>query len=382
MPDEVDYYAILGVDRGADHEQVRSAYRECAKKNHPDLNPGDKEAEERFKKCAEAYEVLGDPEKRRLYDQYGKAGLRGAGVHDWAHTDVNDVFSIFEDVFNFGDLFGGLGGRARRGGPARGAHLRVVIDVTLEEVLKGTKKTVQITRRELCEKCKGTGSASGKRERCATCAGQGRVQQGGGFFRIITDCPHCRGRGTIIRDPCKECGGHRFVGRQRIIEIQVPAGIDDGQHIRISGQGDAGEAGGPRGDLYAEVHVAQHPFFERHGRDLLCQVPISFTQAALGAEVEVPTLEGAENMTLPRATQSGDLARLRGRGLPDIQGYGRGDLLVQLVVEVPKKLTSRQEELLREFASSQRKGVLPQRESFLEKLAKYLKQDKAEGKKP
>ncbi|MCX5655745.1 MAG: molecular chaperone DnaJ [Planctomycetota bacterium] len=382
MPDEVDYYAILGVDRGADHEQVRSAYRECAKKNHPDLNPGDKEAEERFKKCAEAYEVLGDPEKRRLYDQYGKAGLRGAGVHDWAHTDVNDVFSIFEDVFNFGDLFGGLGGRARRGGPARGAHLRVVIDVTLEEVLKGTKKTVQITRRELCEKCKGTGSASGKRERCATCAGQGRVQQGGGFFRIITDCPHCRGRGTIIRDPCKECGGHRFVGRQRTIEIQVPAGIDDGQHIRISGQGDAGEAGGLRGDLYAEVHVAQHPFFERHGRDLLCQVPISFTQAALGAEVEVPTLEGAENMTLPRATQSGDLARLRGRGLPDIQGYGRGDLLVQLVVEVPKKLTSRQEELLREFASSERKGVLPQRESFLEKLAKYLKQDKAEGKKP
>jgi len=382
MPDEENYYAILGVNRGADHEQVRSAYRECAKKNHPDLNPGDKEAEERFKKCAEAYEVLGDPEKRRLYDQYGKAGLRGAGVHDWAHTDVNDVFSIFEDVFNFGDLFGGLGGRARRGGPARGAHLRVVIDVMLEEVLKGTKKTVQITRRELCEKCKGSGSASGKRERCATCAGQGRVQQGGGFFRVITECPHCRGRGTIIRDPCKECGGHRFVGRQRTIEIQVPAGIDDGQHIRISGQGDAGEAGGPRGDLYVEVHVAQHPFFERHGRDLLCQVPISFTQAALGAEIEVPTLEGAENMTLPHATQSGDLARLRGRGLPDIQGYGRGDLLVQLVVEVPKKLTSRQEELLREFASSQRKGVLPQRESFLEKLAKYLKQDKAEGKKP
>ena len=379
MPEE-DYYAILGVGRGADHEQIRSAYRECAKKNHPDLNPGDKEAEERFKKCAEAYEVLGDPAKRRLYDQYGKAGLRGAGVHDWAHSDVGDVFSIFEDVFNFGDLFGGFGGRARSG-PARGASLRVVIEVTLEEVLKGAKKTLNITRRELCEKCKGSGSASGKHERCVTCGGQGRVQQGGGFFRVIAECPRCRGQGVIIRDPCKECGGHRFASRQSTIEVQVPAGIEDTQNIRIPGQGDAGEPGGPRGDLYVEVNVAPHPFFERHGRDLLCQVPISFAQAALGAEVEVPTLEGTEKMTLPRGTQSGDLARIRGKGLPDLQGYGRGDLLVQLVVEIPKKLTSRQEELLREFAASERKGVLPQRESFLEKLAKYLGEDKAEGRK-
>jgi molecular chaperone DnaJ len=378
MPDEEDYYAILGVGRDADHEQVRSAYRECAKKNHPDLNPGDKAAEERFKKCAEAYEILGDPEKRRLYDQYGKAGLRGAGVHDWSHADVGDVFSVFQDVFNFGDLFGG---RAGRGGPAHGASLRVVIDVTLEEVLKGTKKSLQITRRELCEKCKGSGSASGKHEKCATCGGQGRIQQGGGFFRIITDCPRCRGQGAVIRDPCKECGGHKFVGRQRTLEVQVPAGIDDGQRIRVPGQGDAGEPGGARGDLYVEVNVAQHAFLERHGRDLLCQVPISFAQAALGVEVEVPTLEGAEKMTLPRGTQSGDLARLRGKGLPDLQGYGRGDLLVQLVVEIPKKLTQRQEELLREFAASERKGVLPQRESFLEKLAKYLGEAKPEGKK-
>jgi molecular chaperone DnaJ len=380
MPDEEDYYAILGVGRGADHGQIRSAYRECAKKNHPDLNPGDKAAEERFKKCAEAYEILGDPEKRRLYDHYGKAGLRGAGVHDWAHADVGDVFSIFEDVFNFGDLFGGIGARARRG-PARGAHLRVAIDVTLQEVLKGTKKTVTITRRELCEKCKASGAASGRRERCATCGGQGRVQQGGGFFRIVTDCPHCRGLGTVIRDPCKECGGHRFVSRQRTIEIQVPAGIEEGQLIRVPGQGDAGEPGGPRGDLYVEVGVARHPLLERHGRDLLCQVPVSFTQAALGAEVEAPTLEGVEKMTLPRGTQSGDLARLRGRGLPDVQGRGRGDLLVQLVVEVPKKLSPRQEELLREFAASERKGVLPQREGFLDKLAKYLGEGKSEGKK-
>ena len=380
MPDEEDYYAVLGVDRGADHEQIRSAYRDCAKRNHPDLNPGDKAAEERFKKCAEAYEILGDPGKRRLYDQFGKAGLRGAGVHDWAHADVGDVFSIFEDVFNFGDLLGGFGGRVRRG-PARGAHLRVVIDVTLEEVLKGTKKTVAIARRELCEKCKGSGSASGKQERCATCGGQGRVQQGGGFFRIVTDCPRCRGQGTVIRDPCKECGGHRFVNRQRTIEIQVPAGIEEDQRIRVPGQGDAGEPGGPRGDLYAEVQVARHPFLERHGRDLLCQVPISFTQAALGAQVEVPTLEGLEKMTVPRGTQSGDLARLRGKGVPDLQGYGRGDLLVQLVVEIPKKLSQRQEELLRELAASERKGILPQREGFLEKLAKYLGEDKSEARK-
>jgi len=381
MPDEEDYYAILGVERGAGPDQVRAAYRECAKKHHPDLNPGDKAAEERFKKCAEAYEVLSDPQKRRLYDQYGKAGLRGAGVHDWQQTDVHDIFSIFEDVFGFGDLFGGFGARAARHGPMRGAHLRAAVDVTLEEVLKGAAKTVRINRRELCERCGGTGSASGKREPCAACAGQGRVQQGGGFFRIITECPRCRGAGTLIRDPCPSCAGHRFVARQRTLSVQVPAGIEAGQRIRIPGQGDAGDPGAPRGDLYVEVGVEPHLFFERHGRDLLCQVPVSFVQAALGAEVEVPTLQGKEMLSIARGTQGGDLYRLKGRGLPDLDGYRQGDLLVQVVVEIPKKLSRRQEELLREFAASAHKGVLPQRESFLEKLADYLRRGGAEGDK-
>jgi len=378
MPGEEDYYAILEVERNADAEAIKRAYRQCAMQYHPDRNPENKEAEERFKKCAEAYEVLADPDKRRRYDQFGKAGLRGTGMHDWGHTDVHDIFSMFEDVFGFGDLFGGFG---RRTGPARGASLRCVIDVSLEDVLKGTSKTVRIARRELCEKCHGTGSVSGRREACRTCGGRGQVQQGGGFFRIVTDCPHCHGAGSVVHDPCPECRGHRFVSRQRTIEIQVPPGIEDGQRIRYAGQGDAGESGAPRGDLFAEVRIEAHPFFERHGRDLLCQVPIGFTQASLGGEVEVPTLEGKESLAVPLGTQSGDLFRLRGRGLPDIEGFGRGDILVQMVVEIPKKLTRHQEELLREFAKTERKGVLPQREGFLEKLAKYLRHEEPEEKK-
>ena len=370
MPDEEDYYAILGVQRSASADEIRSAYRNAAKKYHPDLNPDDKAAEDRFKKCTEAYEVLSDPEKRGRYDQFGKAGLRGAGLHDWQQADVHDIFSMFGDVFGLGDLFG-FGG-PRRGGPGRGASLRVVVGVGLAEVLRGATKTVRLARRELCEKCKGSGSASGRRENCPACGGQGRVQQGGGFFRIVTECSHCGGQGSRVRDPCPECGGRRFVSRQRTLEVHIPAGIEDGQRVRLNGEGDAGELGGPRGDLYVEARIEEHPFFERHGRDLLCQVPISLTQAALGAEIEVPTLEGKEAMTLSRGTQSSDLYRMKGQGLPDLEGYGRGDLLVQMVVEVPKKLSRHQEDLLREFALSEKKGVLPQRESFLEKLAEYL----------
>jgi molecular chaperone DnaJ len=377
MPDD-EYYAILGVPRNADSDEIKRVYRQCALKLHPDRNPGNKEAEEQFKKCAEAYEVLSDPEKRARYDQFGKAGLRGAGVHDFAHADVHDIFSMFQDVFGFGDLFGGMA----RGGPARGASLRCVVGVTLDEVLRGVSKTVRISRRELCDKCRGSGSASGRRETCPVCGGHGRVQQGGGFFRIVTDCPRCHGAGSSVRDPCPECRGRRFISRHRTIEIRVPAGIEDGQRIRYGGQGDAGDPGAPPGDLYAEVRVEPHEFFERHGRELLCQLPVGFTQATLGAEVEVPTLEGKETLKVGRGTQSGDLYRLKGRGLPDVEGYGRGDLLIQVVVEIPKKLTHHQEELLREFAKTEKKGVLPQRESFIEKLAGYLRPEEAEGKKP
>jgi len=372
MPGDGDYYAVLGVDRSASPEDLKKAYRHCAMKYHPDRNPGDKGAEEHFKQCAEAYEVLSDPEKRRRYDQFGKAGLRGTGIHDWQQADVHDIFSMFEDVFGLGDLFGGMGRRARRG-PQPGASLQSFIEVSLEEVLSGATKTVRIARRELCEKCRGSGSVSGRRETCGACRGHGRVQQGSGFFRVITDCPRCGGAGTVIRDPCPECRGHRFVRRQRTIEIRIPPGIEDGQRIRYSGQGDAGEPGAPAGDLYAAVRVERHPFFERHGRDLLCQAPISFTQAALGAMIEAPTLDGKADLEIRRGTQSGDLYPLKGRGLPDINGYGRGDILMQVVVEIPKKLSRRQQELLEEFSATEAKGALPMRESFLEKLAAYLR---------
>ncbi|HUU31906.1 MAG TPA: molecular chaperone DnaJ [Phycisphaerae bacterium] len=371
---EEDYYAILGVGRSAGAEDIQSAYRKCAMRYHPDRNPGDQEAEAQFKQCAEAYEVLSDPDKRRRYDQFGKAGLRGAGMHDWAHTDVHDIFSMFEDVLGLGGLFAGFGGRyAGPQGPHPGASLRCTVEVGLEEVLRGTTKTVRLSRRELCEKCKGSGSVSGRREKCQACSGQGRVQRGGGFFRIVTDCPQCGGAGTVLRDPCPECKGRRFIARRREIEIHIPPGIEDGQHIRLRGEGDAGEPGAPRGDLYAVVDVRPHPFFERHGADLVCLVPISFTQAALGAKIDVPMLEGKKAMDIARGTQSGDLYRVKGQGLPDIEGHARGDILVQVVVEVPKKLSRREEELLRELAETEGKGVLPHRESFLKKLAGTLR---------
>jgi len=368
-----DYYALLGVQRNASPEDIKKAYRRCAIQYHPDRNPGDAQAEARFKECAEAYEVLSDPEKRARYDQFGKAGLRGTGVHDWAHADRYDIFSMVEELFGFGDLFGGIGGR-RRHGPQPGQSLRCFIDVTLEEVLAGAEKTVRVARQELCEACGGSGSASGKSQPCATCGGQGRVQQGGGFFRLVRDCPRCGGRGSVVSDPCPTCGGNRFIHRRRTIDITIPPGVEEGQRIRYAGQGDAGDPGAPRGDLFAVVRVGEHAFFERHGGDLLCQVPVSFTQAALGAKLEVPTLEGTEPMEITRGTQSGDLYRLKGKGLPDLHGRRRGDILVQVVVEVPRKLSRRQEELLREFATTEKKGVLPHREGFLERLANYIKQ--------
>ena len=383
MPDDDDYYAILGVGRSASTDEIKKAYRQCAIRYHPDRNPGDREAEARFKKCAEAYEVLSDADKRQRYDRFGKEGLRGAGVHDFSHVDVRDIFSMFEDVFGFGDLFGGFGGRrGGRQGPQPGQSLRCFIDVSLEEVLSGVTKTVRLSRSELCEACGGSGSASGRRETCRTCGGHGRIQHGGGFFRLVRDCPHCGGAGTVVTDPCATCGGRRFVTRKRTIDVQIPPGMEDGQRIRYAQQGGAGEPGAPRGDLYAVVRIEPHAFFDRHGRDLLCMLPVSFTQAALGAKVDVPTLEGKEEMEITRGTQSGDLYRLDGKGLPDVQGYGRGDILVQVVVEIPKKLTRRQQELLREFAETEKKGVLPQRESFLEKLAGYFTQPSEKDKNP
>ncbi|HUU09829.1 MAG TPA: molecular chaperone DnaJ [Phycisphaerae bacterium] len=380
MPADDDYYAILGVPRNAATDELKKAYRQCAIRYHPDRNPDDEEAEAQFKRCAEAYEVLSDPDKRARYDRFGKDGLRGAGVHDFSHVDVHDIFSMFQDVFGLGDLFGGRG--RQRQGPQPGQSLRCFIDISLEDVLTGATKTVRLSRQERCDACEGTGSVSRRRRTCPTCGGQGRVQQGGGFFRIVRDCPQCGGAGTSVADPCPACGGRGLVAHKRTIEIQVPPGVDDGQRIRYAGQGDAGEPGVPRGDLYAVIRLQPHPFFERHGRDLLCQLPVSFTQAALGAKVDVPTIQGTEPMEITRGTQSGDLYRIDGKGLPDVEGYGRGDILVQVIVEIPKKLSRRQKELLHEFATTEKGGVLPQRESFLEKLASYFTQDAKQDKDP
>jgi len=375
MPDDQDYYQTLGVSRGASQDDIKKAYRKKAMQYHPDRNPDDKAAEQKFKACAEAFEVLSDPEKRRLYDQYGKAGLRGAGLHDFTTADAGDIFDMFRDVFGgFDDLFGfGGASGAGRHHAARGHSLRAVVQISLKEVARGAKRTLQVKRLEACAACGGTGARKGTRAvMCSTCAGHGRVQRGGGFFRMVSDCPQCRGSGKVIKDPCPECHGAGRRSQAKTIEVSIPAGVHAGQQIRLAGQGDAGEPGAPRGDLYVVIDVAQDPIFERDGNNLFCQVPISFTQAALGAEIQAPTLAGREAITIKAGTQSGEVITLAGKGLPDLRGFRQGDLLVQVIVEVPRRLSAEQKDLLGRYAESEGKSVLPQREKFLERLRKYF----------
>jgi len=372
MSDEFDYYEVLGVDRNASVDDIKRAYRKRAMQYHPDRNPGNAEAEKKFKQCAEAYEVLGDAEKKSRYDQYGRAGLRGSPMHDFSHADAGDIFDMFRDVFGMGDLFGFGEGQHSRG-PARGQSLRAMVQIRLREVATGATRTLEVKRLELCSTCGGSGAKAGtKPTQCKMCGGQGKVQRGGGFFRMITECPQCGGRGTVIADPCPDCRGHGRRPQRKTIEVSIPPGIHSGQQIRLSGQGDAGEPGGPRGDLFVVIDVANDPMFERDGNNLFCRVPIGFAQAALGGDVEVPTLTGPYTLTLSAGTQSGEVIRLSGKGLPDLHGHRSGDILVQVIVEVPRKLTSRQKELLREYAESEGKAVLPERKGFLERLAKYF----------
>ncbi|MDK1031089.1 MAG: molecular chaperone DnaJ [Planctomycetia bacterium] len=379
MAEQEDYYKTLGVSRGATPGEIKSAYRKAALKYHPDRNPDNKEAESKFKACAGAYEVLSDPEKRKLYDEYGHAGLRGQPMRDWGHMDIHDIFSMFEDVFGFGDVFGGrMGGARVAGGRRSGQSLRCAIEVSLKEVSTGTKKTVEITRQEPCADCKGTGAKGGEaRTTCSTCGGRGQVQQGGGFFRIVRDCPRCHGRGSVIRNPCTACKATGLKPQRRTIEIDIPAGVEEGQQIRYGGQGDAGQAGAPAGDLFAFIVVRPHDFLERHGRDLLCHVPITFTQAALGAVIEVPTLEGRQKLRIKAGTQNGDLLRIKGRGLSDVRGGPRGDILIQVFVEVPEKLSRAQEALLQKYAEAEDEKNLPRRRRFLKKLKEFFKNTKA-----
>ena len=372
MSDDFDYYEVLGVGRNATADEIKRAYRKRAMQYHPDRNPDNPEAETKFKQCAEAYEVLSDQEKRSRYDQYGRAGLRGAGLHDFAHADVGDIFDMFRDVFGMGDLFG-FGESRRSRGPARGQSLRATVQIKLREVASGATRTLEVKRLELCSSCGGSGAKAGTQaQRCATCGGQGKVQRGGGFFRMISECPQCSGRGVVITNPCPDCHGHGRRPERKTIEVSIPAGIHSGQQIRLAGQGDAGQPGGPRGDLFVVVDVAHDPFFERDGNNLFCRVPISFTQAALGGNIEVPTLTGPYTLKLKAGTQSGEVLRLSGKGLPDLRGHHTGDILVQVIVEVPKKLSSTQQQLLRQYAETEGKSVLPQQKGFLERLADYF----------
>jgi len=371
-----DYYEVLGVSKNTSSDDIKRAYRRLAIKYHPDKNPGDKEAEIKFKECAEAYEVLSDPNKRKRYDQFGHEGLRGAGMHDFSRMNVDDIFSMFGLDDLFGDFFGRRGRRtARRAGPTRGYDLETTVELSLEDIAKGTEKTIEFTRQDLCGDCSGSGSAGGKAPaRCSVCNGTGQVARAGlgGFFQMVSTCSNCRGTGVVVTDPCKKCRGTGRVPKKRTISIKVPAGVHAGQGVRIASEGEPGQRGGPRGDLYCYVRVKPHPFLERNGSDLVTAVPISFSQATLGASIKVPTLNGLRDLKIPSGTQPGDVFRVKGQGLPDLRYNRTGDELVQVIVEIPKKLNGRQKQLLREFAETESKSILPQTTGFFERLKKYF----------
>ena len=349
-----DYYEVLGVVRTATEVEIKSAYRKLALKYHPDRNPGDKAAEEKFKECAEAYAVLADAEKRSLYDRFGHQGVSaagGAGGFDpTIFADFGDILGGLGDIFGFGDLFGGA---RRRGGPQRGSDLRYDLEISFEESARGAETTIQIPRQENCEACSGSGAAPGSSPSvCPQCHGQGQVRFQQGFFTVARTCPQCRGTGRIIAKPCQTCRGAGRVTRDRKITVKVPAGIASGQQLRLQSEGEAGTAGGPPGHLYVVVHVQEHEFFRRDGLNLFCEIPVHFTTVALGGEIQVPTLDGTENVKVPEGTQTGTTLRLRGKGMPDVNGRGRGDLFATVQVQTPKKLTREQRHLLDQLAKA------------------------------
>ena len=378
MPTTRDYYEILGLERDASDDDIKRAYRRLALKYHPDRNPDDAEAEAKFKEAAEAYEVLGDAEKKARYDQYGHEGVRGAGAaHDFSHMNVDDIFSMFSDIFGgggFGGVGGGRGGRQR---VARGYDLETEVEINLKDVLTGTERDVEFTRLDVCDTCTGSGAKLGTEpQKCPTCDGQGKVQQAGmgGMFRMVTACPSCRGRGTIVKEHCPDCKGKGRQPRKRVLSVKIPAGIHEGQAVRVQGEGEppAAETSpngtGVRGDLHVVVRVDEHDIFKRDGDHLLMELPIGFTQAALGTEMDVPTLTNKVQQTIPRGTQHGTLFRLHGEGLPNLRSGRRGDLVLVTRVEIPKKLSDQQEKLLREFAETEDHSVLPESHGFLKKI--------------
>ena len=341
------YYEILSVSRNATEEDIKKSYRRLAMQYHPDRNPGDREAEERFKEAAEAYEVLSDTQKREIYNQYGHEGLSSSGFQGF--SGFEDIFSSFGDIF--GDIFGFSNGRGRSRTSARaGADLRYDLQISFMEAAFGLNKDIEIEKLARCHECGGSGSAPGTSpEVCPRCRGRGQVTQSSGFFSISSICPNCRGQGQIITQPCRNCRGG---GREKIkktVQIKIPAGVETGSRLRLRGEGEQGEYGGPNGDLYIFIHVQEHEFFQRSDDDIICRVPISFVQAALGDSIEVPTLTGTEKLKIPRGTQGGKIFRLKGKGIAHLRGFGRGDQIIETVVTIPTNLNRRQEEILKEF---------------------------------
>ncbi|MFQ6021276.1 MAG: molecular chaperone DnaJ [Acidiferrobacterales bacterium] len=371
-----DYYEVLGVPRNASETEIKKAYRKLAMKYHPDRNPGDKAAEEKFKEAQQSYDILTDAQKRAAYDQFGHAGVdpsMGAGPGGFYSTDGAASFSdIFSDVF--GDIFGG----ARRGASQvrRGADLRYSLALTLEQVVYGTTVQIRVPALDVCEACGGSGAKPGTSPAtCGTCGGQGQVRMQQGFFSIQQTCPSCRGTGKVVTDPCPECRGQGRVKHTKTLSVKVPAGVDEGDQIRLAGEGEAGEHGGPHGDLYVEIRVKLHAIFKRDGDDLYCEMPVSFVTTALGGELEIPTLDGRANLKIPAGTQSEKLFRLRGKGVKNVRSRHLGDLYCRVSVETPVNLTERQKTLLRDLDGLTRQGGArhnPREQSWLDKLKTFF----------
>lgn len=344
------YYEILGVNKDASAEAIKKAYRKQAMKYHPDRNQGDSAAEEKFKEAAEAYEVLSDLQKRQIYDAYGKEGLKNSGYSGPGNSE--DIFSHINDLF--GDMFGfGGGGRGRRrdpNGPVQGEDLRYDIRISFMEAVHGVNRQVEVTKRETCWTCEGSGARPGhKPQVCPTCQGRGQVIRSQGFFQVSTTCPRCNGAGQVITDPCNDCHGEGLINRNKKVSIRIPAGVDTGSRMRLSGEGEGGRRGGPSGDLYVVIHVDEHEHFQRDGQTIYLRLPVSMVRAALGCEADVPTIHGSAKLKIPAGAQSGERFTLRGEGVPSLRGSGKGDMVVEIQVQTPTKLTKEQNELLREF---------------------------------